>query len=157
MYDFDIVVERDSTSNIKYDLREKFFQRKDVLPMWVADMDFETPEFIRKAIKERVEHPIYGYSYRDDGYTNSIVNWVKNRHDWKIETEWIVYSPGIVPALNFSTLAFTETNDSIIVQPPVYFPFFWGNLYTECLAGEQVPVLQQLLSSTFLAMLLGYA
>ena len=124
MYDFDKIVDRDSTANIKYDLREKFFEKKDVLPMWVADMDFETPIFIRKAIKERAEHPIYGYTYRDENYSNSIVNWVKNRQGWDIEKDWIVYSPGIVPALNFSTMAYTNPNDSILVQPPVYFPFF---------------------------------
>lgn len=124
MYDFDKVVDRESTANIKYDLREKFFEKKDVLPMWVADMDFETPNFIRNAVKNRLEHPIYGYTFRDDGYTKSIINWVEERHNWKLEKDWIVYSPGIVPALNFSTLAFTVPGDSILVQSPVYFPFF---------------------------------
>lgn len=124
MYDFDIVVDRESTNNIKYDLREKIFEKADVIPMWVADMDFETPDFIRKAIIERAGHPIYGYSFRPDSYYNSITKWLKTRHNWEVSKDWIVYSPGIVPALNFCTLAYTNESDNIIVQPPVYFPFF---------------------------------
>ncbi len=124
MYDFNKVVNRESTANMKYDLRGKFFGNEDVLPMWVADMDFETPDFIRNAVIKRAQHPIYGYSFRPESYYQSIVDWVKKRHNWTIATDWIVYSPGIVPALNFSTLAFTNKGDNIIVQPPVYFPFF---------------------------------
>ncbi len=124
MYDFNKVVNRESTANMKYDLRGKFFGNEDVLPMWVADMDFETPDFIRNAVIKRAQHPIYGYSFRPESYYQSIVDWVKKRHDWAIDTDWIVYTPGIVPALNFSTLVFTDIGDEIIVQPPVYFPFF---------------------------------
>jgi len=124
MYDFDKIIDRHATANIKYDLRSKFFGKDDVLPMWVADMDFETPDFIRDAVKERAKHPIYGYSFREDSYYKSIINWIYRRHNWDIVAEWIVYSPGIVPALNFSTLAYTIPGDKIIVQPPVYFPFF---------------------------------
>lgn len=124
MYDFDKIIDRENTSCIKYDLREKIFENKDVTPMWVADMDFETPEFVRQAIENRLKHPIYGYTLRSESYYNSIIDWVKRRHDWKIEKDWIVFSPGIVPALNFSTLLYTSPGDTIIVQPPVYFPFF---------------------------------
>lgn len=124
MYDFDKIVDRQSTANIKYDLRQKYFGKNDVIPLWVADMDFETPDFIRDAVSERVAHPIYGYTFREESYYNSIVDWVSVRHNWKINKDWIQYSPGIVPALNFSTLAYTKPGDSIIVQPPVYFPFF---------------------------------
>ena len=124
MYDFDKIIAREQTASVKYDLREPYFGKADVLPMWVADMDFETPDFIRKAVQERAKHPIYGYSIREDNYYQSIVDWVKRRHNWEIEKEWIVHSPGIVPALNFSVLTFTNPGDGIIVQPPVYFPFF---------------------------------
>ena len=124
MYDFDKIIDRHATANIKYDLRSKFFGKDDVLPMWVADMDFETPDFIRNAVTERAKHPIYGYSFREDSYYKSIINWIHRRHNWDIVADWIVYSPGIVPALNFSSLAFTVPGDTIIVQPPVYFPFF---------------------------------
>ncbi len=124
MYDFNKIVDRQSTANIKYDLRNKVFGKDDVIPMWVADMDFETPDFIREAIIKRANHPIYGYSFRPKSYYQSIASWVHIRHNWEIDTNWIKYSPGIVPALNFSTLAYTNKGDNIIIQPPVYFPFF---------------------------------
>ncbi|MFN8239178.1 MAG: PatB family C-S lyase [Bacteroidales bacterium] len=121
---FDEPCNRVGTNCIKYDLRGEIFGNPDVIPMWVADMDFPTPEFITEAVRKRAGHPIYGYSFRPDEYFSSIVKWIENRHGWKLEKEWITYSPGIVPALNLCTLAFTDPGDSIIVQPPVYFPFF---------------------------------
>ncbi len=124
MFDFDKIINRESTANYKYDLRGKFFGKDDVIPLWVADMDFETPIFIRDAILNRAKHPIYGYSFREETYYQSIVDWVQKRHSWTIDPDWIVYSPGVVPALNLSTVVFTDEGDSIIVQPPVYFPFF---------------------------------
>jgi cystathionine beta-lyase len=123
-WNFDETVGREGTDCIKYDLREQTFGRKDVIPMWVADMDFKTPEFIVEKLLNRLKHGIFGYSYRPPEYYDSIVNWMKERHDWKIEKEWICFCPGIVPALNLCTLTFTRPGDSIIVQPPVYFPFF---------------------------------
>jgi len=124
MYNFDKIIQRERTSNVKYDLRESYFGNADVLPMWVADMDFETPDFIRNAVIERANHSIYGYSFRNDEYHQSIIDWVKRRFDWHIQKDWILFSPGVVPALNFSVLSYTEPGDGIIVQPPVYFPFF---------------------------------
>jgi len=124
MYNFDKIVNREKTASVKYDLRKAYFGKADVLPMWVADMDFETPDFIRNAIMERAKHPIYGYSIREGEYYQSIVDWLKRRHNWEIHKKWIVHSPGIVPALNFSVQTFTKPGDGIIVQPPVYFPFF---------------------------------
>ena len=124
MWNFDEPVNREGTNCIKYDLREETFGVKDVIPMWVADMDFNTPDFIVDSLRNRLNHEIYGYSLRPPEYFLSIVEWLKVRHNWSIEKEWISYCPGIVPALNFSTLAFTKPGDGIIVQPPVYFPFF---------------------------------
>ena len=124
MYNFDKIVDREKTASVKYDLRKAYFGKADVLPMWVADMDFETPDFIRDAIMKRANHPIYGYSIREVDYYQSIVDWVKRRHNWEIKKDWVVHSPGIVPALNFSVQTFTKAGDGIIVQPPVYFPFF---------------------------------
>ncbi|MCF6171728.1 MAG: PatB family C-S lyase [Bacteroidales bacterium] len=124
MYNFDKPVRRENTACVKYDLREPYFGKADVLPMWVADMDFETPDFVRKAVEERAKHPVYGYSVRTDDYYRSVVDWVKRRHNWDIEREWVVYTPGIVPALNFSVTSFTRPGDAVLVQPPVYFPFF---------------------------------
>jgi cysteine-S-conjugate beta-lyase len=124
MWNFDEPVNREGTNCIKYDLREEIFGSKNIIPMWVADMDFKTPDFIVKSLHNRVNHEIYGYSLRPPEYFQSIIGWFKTRHNLPVEKEWICYSPGIVPALNLCTLAFTQPGDSIIVQPPVYFPFF---------------------------------
>jgi cysteine-S-conjugate beta-lyase len=123
-WNFDEPAKREGTNCIKFDLREETFGVKDVIPMWVADMDFNTPDFIVKALHNRLNHEIFGYSFRPPEYFTSIIDWLKFRHNWKVEKEWISFCPGIVPALNFCTLAFTKPGDSIIVQPPVYFPFF---------------------------------
>jgi cystathionine beta-lyase len=123
-WNFDDVPQREGTNSIKFDLRKETFGASDVIPMWVADMDFRTPEFIISALENRLKHEILGYSFRSQSYFSSIINWLKNRHSWPVEKEWICFSPGIVPALNFCTLAFTEPGESIILQPPVYHPFY---------------------------------
>ena len=124
MWNFDEPAGREGTDCIKYDRREETFGVKDIIPMWVADMDFNTPDFVVESLQKRLEHHIYGYSFRSSEYFQSMISWIKTRHNWTVEKEWISFSPGIVPALNFCTLAFTQPGDSIIVQPPVYFPFF---------------------------------
>jgi len=124
MWNFDSTVNREESDCIKYDLRDEIFGVKDVIPMWVADMDFKTPDFVVDSLRKRLDHEIYGYTFRSPAYFLSIIDWIKRRHNWTIEKEWISFSPGIVPALNFCTLAFTQPGDNIIVQPPVYFPFF---------------------------------
>ncbi len=121
---FDDPVRREGTNCIKYDRREEVFGKKDIIPMWVADMDFNSPAFITEALRNQLKHEIFGYSFRPQEYYSSVIEWTKVRHNWSIEKEWIIFTPGIVPALNFCTLAFTKPGDSIIVQPPVYFPFF---------------------------------
>jgi cysteine-S-conjugate beta-lyase len=123
-WNFDEAVEREGTDCIKYDLKEEIFGRKDIIPMWVADMDFKTPDFIVEKLRNRLDHEIFGYSFRPQEYFNSILQWLNDRHQWQVEKEWICFSPGIVPALNLCTLTFTRPGDTIIVQPPVYFPFF---------------------------------
>ncbi|MCD4834080.1 MAG: PatB family C-S lyase [Bacteroidales bacterium] len=123
-YNFDEIINRENTASVKYDLRKDIFEKEDVIPMWVADMDFKTPDFIIKAINDRASHEVFGYSFRPESYFLSIVNWLKRRHNWEISKDWISFSPGIVPAVNMAILAFTEPNDKIIIQPPVYFPFF---------------------------------
>lgn len=121
---FDEIINREGTSCYKYDLREKYFKTDNVFPMWVADTDFKAPDFILEALKKRLDHGIFGYTFLDDEYYNSIIGWLLRRHSWDIEKEWIKYSPGVVPALFASVLAFTQPNDKIIVQTPVYFPFY---------------------------------
>lgn len=130
-YNFDEIVPREGTNCIKYDALERFFGSKDVLPLWVADMDFKTPDFIVDAIKKRAEHEIFGYTFRGDSYYNSIIGWMKRRHNWDIQKEWISFSPGVVAGLTFGIEAFSKPGDSVIVQPPVYFPFF------DCVKGTK--------------------
>jgi cystathionine beta-lyase len=121
-YNFDQVIDRTNTSALKYDRRQAVFEKSDVIPMWVADMDFETPEVIRNAVIQRANHPIYGYTFRDAGYFEAVMAWMQSHHDWTVRREEIVFTPGVVPAINFAVLAFTKPGDKIIVQPPVYPP-----------------------------------
>ncbi len=123
-WNFDEVPSREGTNSIKYDLRKETFGSESVIPMWVADMDFKTPDFIIDALRTRLDHEILGYSFRPSEYFDSLISWINRRHNWQIEKEWIQFTPGIVPALNFATLAFSEPGDSIIIQPPVYHPFY---------------------------------
>lgn len=123
-YNFDEIIDRSNTACVKYDLRKLFFGTEEVIPMWVADMDFRTPDFIMEAIRSRAGHEILGYSIRTDSYFTSITGWLKRRHNWEIRKDWIAFSPGIVPAVNMAVLAFSKQRDKIIIQPPVYFPFF---------------------------------
>lgn len=123
-YNFDKIIDRENTSCVKYDLRKAFFGTEAVLPMWVADMDFETPDFIREAVIKRASHPVYGYTFRSDSFSGSIISWMQRRHNWTVQNDWVSFSPGVVPALNLAVLAFTKPGEKVIVQPPVYFPFF---------------------------------
>lgn len=123
-YDFDEVYDRKGTSCVKWDFAESFFQAGELLPMWVADMDFRTPGFIVEAVKERAAHEIYGYTIRPQGYFSSLIGWIGKLHQWTIEKDWVIFSPGIVPAVNMAVMAYTRPGDKVVVQPPVYFPFF---------------------------------
>jgi len=123
-WNFDEYTPREGTNSVKYDLRREVFGSSTVIPMWVADMDFRTPDFIIRALADRLSHPIMGYTFRPPAYYSTIADWIYKIHNWKIEKEWICFCPGIVPALNLCTLAFTRPGDSVIVQPPVYPPFF---------------------------------
>lgn len=123
-YDFDKIIERKNTNCVKWDFVDNYLGEKDVLPMWVADMDFPSPKPVIDAIKKRAEHEVYGYTDRSEAYYQSMIDWMLERHDWEIKKEWIAFIPGVVPAINMAVLAFTQPGDKIIVQSPVYFPFF---------------------------------
>lgn len=122
-YNFDEVIERRGTNCIKADLLKERFGQEDLIPLWVADMDFRTPDFIVNALKKRCEHEIFGYTYASGAYYESIINWVRYKHDWKIQREWISYIPGIVKGIAFTLQCFTQPGDKVIIQPPVYHPF----------------------------------
>jgi cystathionine beta-lyase len=123
-YDFDTVIDRKGTSSVKYDLAGKYFGDSGVLPMWVADMDFPVADFILEAITERIKHPVLGYTYRSEKFSTAVASWMQLRHAWDVEPGEICFSPGIVPALNMCVMEFSEPGDRVVVQPPVYFPFF---------------------------------
>ena len=126
IYDFDKIIDRTGTECVKYDLRENVFGKADVIPMWVADMDFPTADFIREAIIERAKGDVYGYTFREDAYFESIVNWIQRHHQWETKKEWMSFTPGIVNAFNLAVMGLTKEGDEIIIQPPVYHPFFYA-------------------------------
>ncbi len=122
-YNFDEVIERRGTNCVKYDALQKEFGNADLTPLWVADMDFRTPDFIIDALKKRCEHEVFGYTFGCDSYYESIINWVNYKHSWKIQQEWLSYIPGIVKGIGFVLECFTRPGDKVIIQPPVYHPF----------------------------------
>jgi len=122
-YNFDEKHDRSNNQSVKYEFVEENFGSKDILPMWVADMDFKTAQPIIDALQERVQQGIYGYTAFNDGYYDSFINWVSKRHDWQVARESLIYSPGVVPSLILSIQTLTEPGDDIIIQTPVYGPF----------------------------------
>jgi cystathionine beta-lyase len=124
VFDFDQEINRECSNSVKYDGRQAMFGRSDVTPMWVADMDFAAPSAITQALTRRAEHPIYGYTLFPDSLYDALIDWMQRRHGWKIQRDWIVMCPGVVPSLHAAVMAFTRPEDAIIIQPPVYFPFF---------------------------------
>lgn len=123
-FDFDQLIDRSGSASVKYDLRQKLFGREDVIPLWVADMDFATPSCVMEALKQRLEHPVLGYSHAMDSLYESILTWQKQQHGWEIQPGWIQMVPGVVPALGFAICALSEPGDGVVVQTPVYFPFY---------------------------------
>ena len=122
-YNFDEVIERKGTHAVKTDLLQRLYGREDLIALWVADMDFRCGDFIIDALTKRCREGIFGYTKASDGYFESIINWVKTRHQWEIKKEWLSYIPGIVKGIAFCVMKFTNPGDKIIIQPPVYHPF----------------------------------
>ena len=121
---FDRVVERSGGNAEKYALRERLFGTQDVLPMWVADMDIETAPCVVEAVQKRAEHPIFGYEEMPESAFEAQMAWMKRRHGLALERDWLFFSPSVVASINVAIQAFTEPGEKVIVQPPVYFPFF---------------------------------
>lgn len=124
MYDFDKIIDRRGTSSSKWDNLHKLYGREDLIPLWVADMDFEAPPAVIKALSTRADHGVFGYTIASDEYYEAVVNWMARRHNWHIKREWITFTPGVVPALSYAIRAFTQPGDKIIIQTPVYHPFY---------------------------------
>ena len=123
MYDFDKKIDRHGTGSFKYERLERFFGRPDLLPMWVADMEFATPDFIIDDIRKRLGHPIFGYPITDPEYAPAIIAWEKSHHGWNIEEDWISFIPGVVKGIGLAIRALLKEGDKVVIQPPVYHPF----------------------------------
>jgi cystathionine beta-lyase len=124
VFDFDRPVDRRGTLSYKWDQLEKLFGASDVLPLWVADMDFPSPPEVVEAIRRRAEEGVYGYTIRDDDYTEAILGWFRRRHGWEIPKAWLVDTPGVVTSLSLAVDLFTDPGDRVILQSPVYYPFY---------------------------------
>lgn len=122
-YNFDKIINRKGTNCLKYDFAVERGKPAEVLPLWVADMDFQVSEEITKSLHAAVEHGIYGYTQPKDPYYNAIMNWMKKNHQWETKREWIVKTPGVVFALGAAVKAFTKPGDAVLIQNPVYYPF----------------------------------
>lgn len=123
-YDFDYVTDRRNTDSLKWSKIEYMFGREDVLPMWVADMDFPVARQITEALRKRIEHEIYGYAFPNSSVIEAVIDRMQREYGWKIEPEWVVFTPGVIPALHAAVKAFAYPGDEIIIQEPVYYPFF---------------------------------
>lgn len=123
-YDFNQICDRKNTNCFKWDFIQSIFGNDDVIPMWVADMDFPVATPIVEALKRRAEHEFYGYTKASTDVIQSVVDRMWDKYAWKIKSEWIVFTPGVVPALNIAVRMLTHPGDEIILQEPVYYPFF---------------------------------
>lgn len=123
-YDFDRITDRTHTNAIKYDLAKRRNKPEDALSLWVADMDFPTAPCVQKAVAEKAAHGIFGYSRPDERYYSALKKWFAERHNYKIQEEWVVNTPGVCFALASAVKAFTKEGESVLVQKPVYYPFF---------------------------------
>lgn len=123
-YDFDTVTDRKNTNAIKYDLAKKRGKPEDAVSLWVADMDFPTAPCIQKAVAEKASHGIWGYSRPDNRYYDALKKWYKERHNFEVQNEWVENTPGVCFALATAVKAFTKEGESVLIQKPVYYPFF---------------------------------
>lgn len=135
-YDFDKIVPRRGTNSVKWDVAKE----DGVIPMWVADMDFQAAPCIRQALKERMDHGVFGYTLVPNSYYESIISWFDRRHQWKIDRNWILYTSGVVPAISAIIKALTEPGDKVLVQTPVYNCFFSSIRNNGCTTAENALV-----------------
>lgn len=123
MYDFDKIVDRTGSGDLKHEVLAERYGRADLLPLWVADMDFETPEFITDALRRRLEHSLFGYTVEPKDYWPTVQKWIRDHHGWDVKREWLSYIPGIVKGIGMVINVFTKPDEKVIIQPPVYHPF----------------------------------
>lgn len=123
MYDFDKIIDRSGTDALKTDALQERYGRPDLLPLWVADMDFETPHFITDALRQRLDHSLFGYTMEPHDYWPTVIQWIEDHHGWKVDPNWISYIPGIVKGIGMAINVFVAEDEKVIIQPPVYHPF----------------------------------
>ena len=123
-FDFDTVIDRKNTACLKYDFAGEYGVPEDTLPFWIADMDFKVADCITDALRDRVEHGIYGYSDTGISYFRALAGWEKKHFNWDIRPKWLIKTPGVVPAINIAVKALTEENDAVLINQPVYYPFY---------------------------------
>lgn len=121
--DFDSLICRDGTHSVKHDGSGAYFGTRDIVPMWVADMDFASPEPVVRALQRRAAHEVYGYTFYPDSLFDALTDWLKQRHGWIVPREWIVMAPGVVPTLYAAVNALSNEGEAVVVQSPVYPPF----------------------------------
>ncbi len=122
-YDFDKIVDRSGSGDLKHEVLQERYGRSDLLPLWVADMDFETPHFITEALRQRLEHSLFGYTVVPDALWTSITQWIQDHHQWDVKRQWLTYIPGIVKGIGMAINVFVKEDEKVIIQPPVYHPF----------------------------------
>ena len=122
-YDFDKIIDRSGTNALKYSVLKERYGRDDLIPLWVADLDFETPDFITDALRKRLEHSLFGYTVTPDELWTTIAKWIEDHHDWKVRKEWITFIPGVMKGVGSVVNVFVKPDEKVIIQPPVYFPF----------------------------------
>ena len=122
-YDFDKIIDRKGTGALKYDALKERYGRDDLIPLWVADLDFETPDFITDALRKRIEHSLFGYTVTPKELWTTIAKWIEDHHGWKVREEWITFIPGVMKGVGSVVNVFVKPDEKVIIQPPVYFPF----------------------------------
>ena len=122
-YDFDKVVDRHGTNALKLDVLKDRYGRSDLIPLWVADMDFETPPFITEAIRKRLDHSLFGYTVEPQDLWTTVAGWIESHHGWKVDEKWLTFIPGIVKGIGMVINLFVKEGEKVIIQPPVYHPF----------------------------------
>jgi len=123
-YDFDKIIDRTGTESLKWIFPRKVLKVEDAIPMWVADMDFEAPPAVVEALSRRAAHGVFGYPLVPPSFFAAVIGWLERRHGWEVQKSWMAMTPGIVPALNYCVRAFTKPGAGVIIQTPVYFPFY---------------------------------
>ena len=122
-YNFDKIIDRTGSGDLKHCVLKERYGRDDLLPLWVADMDFETPEFITDALRRRLEHSLFGYTVVPEELWSTIIRWIADHHRWQVERQWLTYIPGIVKGIGMAINVFVKDDEKVIIQPPVYHPF----------------------------------